>query len=285
MPGPAEYRARLRADCARCVGLCCVAPAFTRSADFALDKPAGEPCPNLRADFACSIHDSLRERGFAGCAVFDCFGAGQHVVQVTFAGSDWRTGPETAGRMFAVFGVLRDLHELLWYLNEALALEAARPVHAELRRMFAETERLTGLGAGALARLEVDAHRAEANVALRRASELARAGTRGPELRGADLLGEDFHGAGLRGACLRGARLLGADLTGADLDRADLTGADLRGADLSRAALADALFLTQPQLDSARGDGATTLPPWLTRPAHWTAHPARSGRRPRPGGR
>ena len=31
----------LRADCARCAGLCCVVPAFTESADFAIDKPSG----------------------------------------------------------------------------------------------------------------------------------------------------------------------------------------------------------------------------------------------------
>jgi hypothetical protein len=36
--------------------------------------------------------------------------------------------------MFAVFGVMRQLHELLWYLTEALALEAARPLHAQLGR-------------------------------------------------------------------------------------------------------------------------------------------------------
>ena len=60
----------------RCAGLCCVAPAFAASADFAIDKPAGRPCPNLRDDFRCGIHAELRERGFPGCEVFDCFGAG-----------------------------------------------------------------------------------------------------------------------------------------------------------------------------------------------------------------
>ena len=34
--------------------------------------------------------------------MFDCFGAGQQVVQVTFGGADWRTAPELAGVMFAV---------------------------------------------------------------------------------------------------------------------------------------------------------------------------------------
>jgi uncharacterized protein YjbI with pentapeptide repeats len=50
---------------------------------------------------------------------------------------------------------------------------------------------------------------------------------------------------------------------------ADVTGADLRGANLSGAHLASTLFLTQSQLESARGDHATTLPPARSRPASW----------------
>lgn len=113
---PSDARRHLRADCSRCAGLCCVAPAFAVSADFAIDKPAGRPCPNLGASFDCRIHDGLRERGFPGCAVFDCFGAGQQVVQVTFGGKDWRSEPATAPSMFRVFTAMRQLHELLWYL-------------------------------------------------------------------------------------------------------------------------------------------------------------------------
>ena len=73
----------------------------------------------------------------------------------------------------------------------------------------------------------------------------------------------------LRGADLRGAYLIGADLRDADLALADLTGADLRGADLAGADLGEALFLVQSQLDAARGDRRTGLPPNLERPAHW----------------
>ena len=50
---------------------------------------------------------------------------------------------------------------------------------------------------------------------------------------------------------------------------ADVTGADLRGADVSGADLRTTLFLTQPQIDSARGDAATRLPPARRRPMHW----------------
>jgi hypothetical protein len=37
----ARARRDLTADCSRCVGLCCVVPAFAASADFAIDQPAG----------------------------------------------------------------------------------------------------------------------------------------------------------------------------------------------------------------------------------------------------
>ncbi|SFF29885.1 pentapeptide repeat-containing protein [Streptomyces mirabilis] len=264
----------LRADCGRCFGLCCVALPFTRSADFAIDKDAGKPCQNLRTDSRCGIHTQLREKGFNGCTVYDCFGAGQQVSQVTFAGQDWRTGPrERARQMFDVFPVVRQLHELLWYLNEALTLAPACPIHTDLRRALAETERLTNGSAEELGALDVNAHRQQVNTLLLRTSELVRAGAgRGKqkERRGADLMGARLRGADLRGANLRGAYLIAADLTGADLRGADLIGADFRDTDLTDADLTDAFFVTQPQLNAARGSAGTRLPRSVTRPGHWT---------------
>jgi uncharacterized protein YjbI with pentapeptide repeats len=265
---------RLTADCSRCAGLCCVALPFAASADFAVDKPAGTPCRHLQPDFRCGIHAGLREAGYPGCTVYDCFGAGQQVVQVTFGGRDWRAHPEVAGSMFAVFPVVRVLHELLRYLTEARALPGAAALHGELDEALREIERLAGLDADALAELDVEAHRRDVAPLLARASELARGPA--PDHRGADLVGARLPGADLRRASLRGALLVGADLRRADLREADLTGADLRGADLAGADLTGALFLTQAQLTAARGDGRTRLSRPLARPAHWpdVAEPA-----------
>ena len=51
---------------------------------------------------------------------------------------------------------------------------------------------------------------------------------------------------------------------------ADLIGADFRGADLSGADLTESIFLTQSQLNAAKGDTHSKLPTPLTRPAHWS---------------
>ena len=243
----------LAADCSRCAGLCCVAPAFARSSDFAIDKPAGRPCPHLRADSRCEIHEQLSERGFPGCAVFDCFGAGQHLVQETFGGADWRSRSDLAGPMFTLLPILRQLHELAWYLTEAMKLDAANRLRPRLRAALAETERLSAGTPEQLLALDLSSYRNRVNPLLLMASELARAGfSRRPDYRGADLIGRDLRGADLRGASLRGALLIGADLRAADLRRADFTGADLRGADLRDADLTGALFLTGSQLRSTR---------------------------------
>ena len=267
--------AELRADCANCFALCCVVPAFAASADFAVDKPAGRPCANLGEDFRCGIHTRLRDEGFRGCTVYDCFGAGQKVSQVTFGGRDWRRNPKEARQMFEVFPVMRDLQELLRYLTEALSLPAARSVHGALAEALDRTRALTLERPEALRRTDVPALRAEVNVLLLRAGELARAEVKGPrkDHRGADLIGARLRGADLRGANLRGAYLIGADLRGADLRSADVIGVDFRGADLRGANLTGALFLVQAQLDAAVGDAATVLPPALRRPAHWLPEP------------
>lgn len=250
----------LQADCASCVALCCVAPTFAKGADFAIDKPAGRPCPNL-AGSRCSIHESLRSRGFPGCTGYDCFGAGQRTTQVVFEGR-----PELTERTFRVFSALRSLHELLWYLGKAV--ELAPSMRDELDAAIGVVEALAAQDADALAGLDVGPCREDAGRLLTRVSSLVR-GDGGRDSRGADLIGRRMRGADLRRASLRGALLVGADLSGADLTLADVLGADFRGTRLNGADLRTCLFLTQAQLDAAIGDAKTALPAKQVRPTHW----------------
>lgn len=277
----ADTRLHMQGDCENCFGLCCVALPYAASTDFANDKAAGQPCTNLQADFRCGVHTQLRQIGFRGCTVYDCFGAGQKVSQSTFGGQDWRKAPETAKMMFEVFPLMRQLHELLWYLTEALTLQAASPIHEDVRAALTETERLTNLEPEDLYAVNINEHRAAVNVLLLRASELVREaalrelaipkGRRKAYGRGADLIGAKLKGADLRASNLRGAYLIAADLRGANLRKADLIGADFRDTDLCGADLSDSLFLTQFQVNAAKGDMLTKLPPHLTRPAHFSS--------------
>lgn len=86
----------------------------------------------------------------------------------------------------------------------------------------------------------------------------------------ASLAGASLVDASLAGAILFRASLHGADLRGASLDGANLYGASLDRANLGGARLSAAMFVTQAQIDSARGDSATELPEDIIRPSHWT---------------
>lgn len=183
---------------------------------------------------------------------------------------------------------MRQLHEMLFYLTEALRWHAAAPVRGELAAARDEIVGLAQADAAELRALDVPELRSRVGELLSRTSELLRAqdsrvgkrplsrrrqGSRrgkAPRLqRGADLIGVDLRTADLVGADLRGALLIAADLRGTDLSRADLLGADLRDADLRGADLSRGLFITQPQVNAARGDARTSIPSSLTRPSSW----------------
>ncbi len=203
--------------------------------------------------------------------MYDCFGAGQQVSQHTFGGRSWREDTALAGRMFEVFPVVRALHELLWYLTEAVGLPAAEPVRARLQSMLHTTEALADGSAEELAQLDIDRHRGQVNEVLLAASDLVRAQAKGKKrnYRGADLVGKRLTGIDLSGASFRGAYLVAADMRGYDLRFADMIGADLRDTDLSGADLRKSLYLKQFQINAAKGDVETRIPDAIERPPHW----------------
>lgn len=220
----------LTADCARCVGLCCVLLPFARSADFAFDKEAGEPCRHLSGDHRCDIHARLREEGMRGCVAYDCFGAGQAVTET--------------GRV-DVFHVVEQVHEIAWYLA------GAADRGADVAALEAEAEDLAASESPTTE--QADALRSRVAPVLREVADTARAPYALPMgAAGADLVGADLRDADVRGADLRGALLIEADLRGVDLTDADLLGADLRGASLAGADLSRALYVTRRQLGSVR---------------------------------
>ena len=122
----------LEADCAACAALCCMALAFDEGESFAIDKPAGLPCPNLDENFGCRHYTRLEAAGFPGCARYDCAGAGQRVTQELFEGRNWRDEPELAEPMIAAFAQMRKLHEGIELLLAAGRLDL--PASLEMER-------------------------------------------------------------------------------------------------------------------------------------------------------
>lgn len=264
----------LKSDCKNCFGLCCVALPYAKSADFPFNKDGGKPCQHLCSNNRCNIHEQLREKGFRGCVSYECFGAGQHVSQFIYNGNDWQNNSEHAREMFAVFPLVQQLHEMLWYLSQALGLNETNSFQSSLQKVYDETLNLTKKAPKEILKLDIPSHRRIVNDLLVKTSEVYRKDVvkknkkKKLKIR-MDYLGANLKGADLKGANFRGALLIAADLRHADLRKVDFIGADLRDADLSNANLADCLFLTQSQVNAANGSVNTIIPSYLKTPAHW----------------
>lgn len=270
-----KIRHSLQADCQSCFGLCCTALNIVASSDFAINKPAGTPCPNLQDNYSCHIHSQLRETGFKGCTVFDCLGAGQQVSQVTFHGQDWRQSREHADKMFRVFPIMEQLYEMIAYVAEALSYQVDNMLYEQLIAQLKHLQQTIAQDADTLLALDMVAIRMPINALLLQTSEQIRQhsvkgkASRNLNQRGADWMGKNLKGKDLRATDLRGSYLIAANLQDANLQGVDFIGADLRDTNLRGADLSTSLFLTQMQINAAQGDRSTKLPSYIKRPAHW----------------
>lgn len=125
----------MKSDCSRCAALCCIAYPSDDMPGFSASKEAGEPCPKLDRCGLCTIYETRKEEGFAGCIGYECFGAGQHVVQTFFDGQDWRNDPALLVPMVDTFLAMRPVSDLLFLIDRARREEALSGNESSLDEM------------------------------------------------------------------------------------------------------------------------------------------------------
>lgn len=259
---------KLTIDCSQCSGLCCVSLYFAKSEGFPKDKPAGEPCDNLGKDFRCMIHPQLARCNLKGCLAYDCFGAGQKVTSGIYGGKDWAG---MAGQMFKVFLIICQLHQMLWFLLEASTIIPAEGLAKEIDELIAENMDMTQQSPEDILTLDTAEYRMRVNQILRRTGALVggsiHKSTAGRKVM--DYVGKNFKKAVLDGKDFSIALLIAANLEGCSLYGANFLGADLRDTNIRNTDLRDSIFLAQGQINAAKGNDGTKLPPGLVYPSTW----------------
>ncbi|GAA0824810.1 hypothetical protein GCM10008914_29670 [Clostridium tertium] len=133
---------------------------------------------------------------------------------------------------------------MLWYLNESIRLQDNNNINKDrLTKKINEIESLTYLETKSIINLDLTSIRIGINNLLLQTSEFLRKKVNNGK------------------NSLKGKKALGGAL--------NLMGADLRKKDLSGANLSNSIFITQAQINSAKGDSNTRLPKSITRPRHW----------------
>ena len=258
----------LEINCSECFGFCCVALYFSTMDGFPEDKVAGEPCNNLNKDFTCSIHKDLRKKGLNGCTSFDCFGAGQKVAKHTYKNVSWKESKDKSKEMYDVFIVMKNLHEMIWYLNESTKFTENKNLINDINNMINKTIEFTNLSSREILNINVEQHRQDVNVLLKKVRhDFIKKDSDLPLV--FDFIGKNLSKRKLKNENLAGALLIAANLSNLDLSGTMLIGADMRDTDIRGANLKEAMFITQSQINTAKGDSKTILPKNIKRPTYW----------------
>jgi uncharacterized protein YjbI with pentapeptide repeats len=264
----ADLIRKLQIDCSKCSGLCCVALYCAKSDGFPDNKIAGKPCQNLMSDFCCAIHPQLMQANMKGCLAYDCFGAGQKVTQDCYPNTNWKKNPEKANEIFEVFLVMVQLYQMLWYLIEASHIISEKATQLEIEALILENEEMTARRPDEILRLDVETYRLKTNNVLKQVTETIATHSFTRE-QNKDFLGKDFKKANLDGKDFSMSLMIAANLSECSLSGTNFLGADMRDANIQDTDLGESIFLTQMQVNAAKGNANTKLPFYLARPISW----------------
>lgn len=258
-------------NCGECCGLCCVALYCTKSDGFPHDKEMGAACVNLLEDYKCKVHSKLLQRGLKGCLAYDCFGAGQFLTQQLKYLPDWRTGsPKEADKISNSYIVVLRVHQTLWYLSQCLILRLPQSEKERARSLINEGNALIEKPVEMLAILDPQPFCERSNEYLKHVCSIYETiSSNVSNLQSSNYMGKNMQRKNLARFDFRMSLLIAANLMQADLHGANFLGADMRDTNICNTDLSQCLFLTQIQINSARGNHNTILPPYLNKPRVW----------------
>ena len=260
----------LKSDCTKCSGLCCTALFFSKIDGFPENKQAGKACFNLQENFQCKIHEELEKRKMKGCIGYDCFGAGQQVTQSVYFGQTWQNSPGQAKEIFEVYIAMFKLYQIRYFLLESLAIIPAKMLRNNIKLLIEENEIICNSKPQDIMIFDIEKYRNRANIFLKQVCSLLQKSLNCENKKcPSNFLEKNFENKDFRGLDLSTKLLIAANFNNCVFDGTIFLGADVRNADFSNADLRDAVFLSQAQINSAKGNRNTKLPQYLDYPFTW----------------
>ena len=261
---------KFKIDCSKCSGLCCTALFFSKIDGFPENKVAGKPCTKLKSDYYCKIHNELGKRNMKGCIGYDCFGAGQHVTQCIYKGKTWQTSQEHSQEIFDVFIIVFQLYQIRYFLEESILVISAKELWSDIQKLINENEAICNATPQSIINFDIESYRNRVNIILKQVSaSIVKCFENSGNSKVADFLGRSFKKRDMSGLDLSMKLLIATNFDSCIFDGTIFLGADTRDTNFSNADLRESVFLTQGQINSAKGNRNTKLPKHLDYPVHW----------------
>jgi len=258
----------MKSDCSKCSGLCCTALFFSKVDGFPKDKIAGKPCINLQKDYRCKIHSQLEQQKMRGCIGYDCFGAGQQVTEIIYKGKAWDELPNQSAEIFDVFTTLLQIYQIRYFLVEASLLTFTGELKRDIHKLIVENVQIANCSPEKILSIDMQEYRNNINALLKKVCKLLKKMLNSKDCP-KDFIGKNFKGNDMSGMDFRDKLLIAANLSDCIFNGAIFLGADTRDTNFSGADLRETIFLTQGQINSAKGNRKTKIPTHLDYPPTW----------------
>lgn len=260
----------LKIDCSKCSGLCCTALFFSKVDGFPENKVAGKACIKLKNNYYCKIHNELEKKNMKGCIGYDCFGAGQHVTQHIYIGKTWSDSPECAQEIFDVFIIIFQLYQIRYFLEESILIVSAKNLGDNIQKLINENKSICNDIPQNIINFDIECYRSKVNIILKQvSSSILKKFKNVDNAKSIDFLGRSFKKKDMSGLDLSMKLLIATNFDSCIFEGTNFLGADTRDTNFSNADLREAVFLTQGQINSAKGNRNTKLPQYLDYPVTW----------------
>lgn len=260
---------KLISDCSKCSGLCCIALYCIKSDGFPKDKPIGEPCINLMDDFKCRIHNDLERMGMRGCIGYDCFGAGQYLTEQIYGGVTWQTQPEKTKEICDMYVLVYRLFQLRFFLYESKKLASSESLLPEIAGVLRENEKICKSSIKEILQYPIDAYQNKVNHVLKESCLALNKYLGIKKNMGNNFINRNFEGKDFSGVDFNMKILIESNFKNCIFKGATFIGTDTRNANFDGADLREAVFLSQGQVNAAKGSRRTKLPKHLRYPDTW----------------
>ena len=204
-----------------------------------------------------------------GCIGYDCFGAGPFLTEQIYHGVTWKAQPEKTSEICDGYTLVYRLFQLRFFLYESKKLSSSEPLLPEIYQLLQENDSICRLPVNEMLRYPIDAYHDKVNGILKQSCAELKKHFKAPSNIRKNLLNQNLKGKDLSGADLNMKLLIGSNFQNCRFTGTTFIGADTRDANFDGADLREAVFLSQGQVNAAKGSRRTKLPKHLQYPATW----------------
>ncbi|MGN1181640.1 MAG: pentapeptide repeat-containing protein [Faecalibacillus sp.] len=256
-------------DCCQCSGLCCIALYCFQSDGFPQDKPIGKPCIHLMNNYRCQIHQQLEEKKMKGCIGYDCFGAGQYLTHDIYHGITWKMHPEKITEICEMFIRIYRLFQMRFFLYESLKLISSQDLLGDIYQLINENEMICHMTIDKILQYSIEDYQDKVNQILKKVCHQLKRYLNIKEKKKQNFIHHNFDNQDMTGVDLNMKLAIASSFKNCQFKGATFIGTDTRDANFEGADLREAIFLTQGQINVAKGSRKTKLPNHLYYPITW----------------